>query len=182
MRFVSPRSFVPLMLVLAWILTGCEDKIKPSVLPTVDSRTLPQQESWDSHIALSDSGKVRAVIDAGYLCVYEGSRQTHMSNGVVVHFFGAEGEQTSVLTSREAVVDETTNNLEAIGNVLVVSSDSTKLRTEHLYWDNKKQLVHTPEFVRINSPTESLQGHGFESDQNLHNYRVFHPTGQALTK
>jgi LPS export ABC transporter protein LptC len=176
------RLVVAASLIASIWLAGCEEKIKPTVLPAVDSHTLPQQESWNSQITLSDSGKVRAVIDAGYLCVYEGSRQTQMSEGVVVHFFDSEGNQTSVLTSQKANVDEGTNNLEAIGNVLVVSSDSTKLRTEHLYWDDKKQLVHTPEFVRINSPTEALQGHGFESDQNLRRYKVFHPTGQALTK
>jgi LPS export ABC transporter protein LptC len=179
---MKPRLFVAASVVAFCGFTGCEEKIKPSVLPTVNSRTMPQQESWNSHITLSDSGKVRAVIEAGYLCVYEGSRQTQMSQGVVVHFFDTEGKQTSVLTSQQANVDEATNNLEAIGNVLVVSPDSTKLRTEHLYWDNKRQLVHTPEFVRINSPTEALQGHGFESDQNLRRYKVFHPTGQALTK
>jgi LPS export ABC transporter protein LptC len=179
---MNPRLFVAAALVALCGFTGCEEKIKPSVLPTVDSRNLPQQESWNSHITLSDSGKVRAVIDAGYLCVYEGSRQTQMSQGVIVHFFDTEGKQTSVLTSQQANVDEATNNLEAIGDVLVVSSDSTKLRTEHLYWDDKRQLVHTPAFVRINSPTEALQGHGFESDQNLRHYKVFRPTGQALTK
>ncbi len=179
---MKSRLLVTAAVAAVCCLTGCEDKIKPTVLPTVDSRTLPQQESWNSHITLSDSGKVRAVIDAGYLCVYEGSRQTQMSQGVVVHFFDTDGHQTSVLTSERANVDEATNNLEAIGNVLVVSSDSTRLRTEHLYWDNKKQLVHTPEFVRINSPTEALQGHGFESDQDLRHYKVFRPTGQALTK
>ncbi len=174
-------SFVPLLALLL-ILTACEDKIKPSVLPTVDSKTIPQEESWNSHIVLSDSGVVRAVIDAGYLEVPEGSQQTHMSDGVVVHFYDQNGGQTSVLTSNEAIVDESTDNLEATGNVLVVSSDSTRLRTQHLYWDNKKQLVHTPEFVRITSPTETLQGHGFESDQSLQHYKIFHPTGQALTK
>ncbi len=182
MMSMNLRLLAVLFLVASFWLTGCEEKIKPSVLPTVDSRTLPQQESWNSHIVLSDSGKVRAAIDAGYLCVYEGSQQTQMSEGVVVHFFDSEGKQTSVLTSERANVDEATNNLEAIGNVVVVSSDSTKLRTEHLYWDNKRQLVHTPEFVRINSPTEALQGHGFESDQNLRHYKIFRPTGQALTK
>jgi LPS export ABC transporter protein LptC len=123
---------------------------------------------------------VRAVIDAGYLRVYEGSQQTQMSEGVVVHFFNLDGEQTSVLTSKEAIVDERTNNLEAIGNVLVVSDDSSKLRTEHLYWDNQRRLVHTPEFVQMSSPKEKLQGHGFESDQSLHNYKIFHVTGQAV--
>jgi LPS export ABC transporter protein LptC len=168
---------VPLLAVL---FSACEEKIKPSILPAVDSKTIPQQESWNSHIVISDSGLVRAIIDAGYLRVFEGSQQTHMSEGVVVHFFDTDGKQTSVMTSREAIVDENTDNLEAIGNVLVVSDDSSKLRTEHLYWDNRRQLVHTPEYVQITSPKEKLQGHGFESDQNLRNYKVFHVTGQAV--
>jgi LPS export ABC transporter protein LptC len=176
-RFRVP-AFLSFLLVLA--LTGCEDKITPTVLPTVDSKNLPQEESWDNHIVISDSGRTRAVIDAGYLCVYEGSQQTHMSQGVVVHFYGSEGQQTSVLTSKEAVIDEGTNNLEAIGNVVVVSQDSTKLKTEHLYWDNLHQIVHTPEFVRITSPKEKLEGRGFESDQSLHNYKIYHVTGQAV--
>jgi LPS export ABC transporter protein LptC len=169
-----------IILFLAIVFAACEVKITPSVLPAIDSKTIPQQESWDSHIVISDSGLVRAVIDAGYLCVYEGSQQTHMSNGVVVHFFNSDGKQTSILTSKEAIVDESTNNLEAIGNVLVVSEDSTKLKTEHLYWDNKHQLVHTPEYVEITSPKEKLQGHGFESDQSLRNYKIFHVTGQSV--
>lgn len=176
---VRPIVLVSVTLI-ALVLVACEDKIKPSVLSTVDSKTIPQQESWNSHIVISDSGLVRAVIDAGYLRVFEGSQQTQMSDGVVVHFFDPQGKQTSVLTSREATVDETTNNLEAIGNVVVVSSDSTRLKTEHLYWDNQRQLVHTPEFVQITSPKEKLQGHGFESDQSLRNYKIFHVTGQSV--
>lgn len=174
------RATLFISLLVAVTFTACEEKITPSVLPTVNSKTIPQQESWNSRIVISDSGLVRAVIDAGYFCVYEGSPQTHMSEGVVVHFFNIEGKQTSVLTSKEAIVDESTNNLEAIGNVVVVSEDSSRLKTEHLYWDNKRQLVHTPEFVRISSPKEKLEGHGFESDQSLHNYKIFHVTGQSV--
>ncbi|MBI5464129.1 MAG: LPS export ABC transporter periplasmic protein LptC [Ignavibacteriales bacterium] len=163
-------------------LIGCEEKIKPSVLSTVDSRTLPQQESWNSRIVISDSGRVRAVVNAGYLRVFENSNLTHLSEGVTAHFFDREGQQTSVMTSSEGTVDETTNNLEAWGNVLVVSTDSTKLRSEKLYWDNVRQLIHTPEFVRIVSPKEKLQGHGLESDQSLKNYRIFRVTGEAQTE
>ena len=166
---------------LALLSAGCEDKIKPTVLPTVDSRTIPSQESWNSNIVISDSGRVRAVIDAGYLRVYEDQRKTHMSEGVTVHFFNEQGVETSVMTSKEGTVDEATNNLEASGNVVVTSSDKSTLKTEKLYWDNKRALIHTPEFVYINSPKERLQGHGFESDQNLKNYRVFRVTGQART-
>jgi len=172
------RIWVPAAAV-AMLLAGCEEKIKPSVLPSVDSRTLPQQESWNSRIVISDSGRTRAVIDAGYIRVYESSKQTEMSQGVVVHFFDPDGHQTSVLTSDEGTVDEGTNNLAAYKHVLVVSENARRLSTEKLYWDNAKQLIHTPEFVRIVSPKEKVQGHGLESDQSLRNYRIFRATGES---
>jgi LPS export ABC transporter protein LptC len=158
---------------------GCEEKTLPSVISTVDSRTLPQQESWNSTIVVSDSGRISAIIDAGYIRVSDVSRQTQMSQGVKVRFFNREGKQTSVLTSDEGSVDEATNNLEARKNVVVVSSDLSRMTTELLFWDNQRQLIYTPEYVQIRTAKEKLQGHGFESNQSLKNYRVFHVTGQT---
>ncbi len=105
-----------------------------------------------------------------------------MNEGVRVRFFNPEGAMTSVLTSDEGTVDEATNNLEARRNVYVVSSDSVKLWSEVLYWDNRRQLIHTPENVRIVSPKERLQGRGFESDQGLRNYRIFSVTGESRSQ
>jgi LPS export ABC transporter protein LptC len=160
-------------------LVGCEDKIQPSIISTIDSRTLPQQESWNSTIVVSDSGRVSAIINAGYIRVSELSQQTQMSKGVKVHFYNREGKQTSLLTSEEGSVDESTNNLEARKNVIVVSSDSSRMTTEQLFWDNQRQLIHTPEYVQITTAKEKMQGHGFESDQSLKHYRVFRVTGQT---
>jgi LPS export ABC transporter protein LptC len=168
---------VSFMLLLG--IAGCEEKIKPAVLSTVDSRTLPQQESWNSTITVSDSGRVSAIIWAGYIQVFETSRKTYMSKGVKVRFFDPQGEQTSVLTSEEGTVDEATNNLEAHNHVIVVSRDSSRMSTEQLYWDNLRQLIYTLDFVRIKTVKEQLQGHGFESDQSLKHYRIFRVTGQT---
>jgi LPS export ABC transporter protein LptC len=164
---------------VALLSIGCEEKIQPSVISTVDSRTLPQQESWNSTIVVSDSGRINAIINAGYIRVSELSRQTQMSQGVKVRFFNPDGRQTSVLTSDEGTVDEGTNNLEARKNVVVVSSDSSHMTTEQLFWNNQRQLIYTPEYVQITTVKEKMQGHGFESDQNLKHYRVFQVTGQT---
>jgi LPS export ABC transporter protein LptC len=161
---------------------GCEEKIRPSVISTIDSRTLPQQESWNSTIVVSDSGRISAIILAGYIRVFESDQQTQMSQGVRVRFFNPQGKQTSVLTSEEGSVDETTNNLEARKNVVVISSDSSHMTTEQLFWDNQRQLIYTPEYVQITTAKEKLQGRGFESDQSLKHYRIFRVTGQSRTE
>jgi len=62
---------------------------------------------------------------------------------------------------------------------VVVSSDSSRMTTEQLFWDNQRQLIFTPAFVKITTAKEKLQGHGFESDQSLKHYRIFHVTGQT---
>jgi hypothetical protein len=66
----------------------------------------------------------------------------------------------------------------------VVSSDSSRLKTEDLLWDNRRQLIYTPknEYVEITTPKEKLQGHGFESDQYLRNYRIFSVTGESRSQ
>ncbi|MFZ1977573.1 MAG: LPS export ABC transporter periplasmic protein LptC [Bacteroidota bacterium] len=177
-RFGKVLAFFSFLL----LLPSCEEKIKPSILATVDSRSLPQQESWNSTITVSDSGKIRAIIRAGNLRIYDSTQQTELRNGVYVRFFGETGQETSHLTSDEGTVDENTNDLEAIKNVLVVSSDSSHLRSEHLFWSDKRQLIFTPDFVSITTPKEKLQGHGFESDQNLKHYRIFQVSGKAQSQ
>lgn len=178
----APRWIIPLWsAVLVIALPSCGEKIKPSVLPGLDPSTLPQQESWNSTILLSDSGRIEARIHAGYIQKFQGPQETRMSEGIVVHFYNTSGQQTTTLTAREGKVNEQTNDLEALGNVVVVSDDSTRLRSERLFWDNRRNLIHTPDFVTINSPREKVQGHGFESDQRLRNYRIFRVTAQVRT-
>jgi len=165
--------------ILFVMMHGCEEKIKPSVLPGLDSKTIPQQESWNSTIVISDSGRVQARIRAGYIQKFDGPQDTKLSEGVTVFFYNDAGKQTSVMTAREGKVNEQTYSIEANGDVLVVADDSTKLRSERLFWDNKRQLIYTTEYVYVASPREKVQGRGFESDQRLRNYRIFKVTAQV---
>jgi len=161
---------------------GCEEKVKPTVLSDVTGAQLPSQESWNSTITFSDSGTVKAIVHAGHIYSFDNSSATHLDSGVLVDFFDELGHHTTTLTSKQGMVDEGTNNLEATGNVVVKSDSGTVVYTEKMLWNNQRQLIHSPEFVRIVSPKERLQGTGFESDHNLRNYRIFRVTGTAESK
>jgi len=182
MRMRRSTSLFQLIVVLTVLAAGCGEKIKPSVIPGLDVKNLPQQESWNSTILVSDSGRVEARIRAGYIQKYDPPQATKMSEGIVVYFYNDSGQQTSILTAKQGTVNEQTYDLEAIGDVLVVSDDSTHLRSERLFWDNQRHLIHTPEYVYVTSPREKVQGRGFESDQRLRNYRIFKVTAQVQGK
>ncbi|MBN8571587.1 MAG: LPS export ABC transporter periplasmic protein LptC [Ignavibacteria bacterium] len=46
-----------------------------------------------------------------------------------------------------------------------------------MLWKNKTQKVYSDVFVRITTPKEIIEGVGFESDQNLTNYKIYQVSG-----
>ena len=171
----NTRLFI--LIILAVVLIGCEGKVSPP-LSTLNPQELPSQESWNTQVVFSDSGITRAVLHAGHVRRYDKTLLTLMDSGVKVDFYNTLGLHTSVLTSQRAQVDDKTNDMIAEGNVVVVSDSGTTVTTEKMYWDNKNRKVHSDLFVRVVSPTEIIQGVGFEADQNLSNYTIYKTSGQ----
>jgi len=166
-------------LVALAVWSGCEEKVKPSVV-ALSQGEIPSQESWRSTVILSDSARVKAVVWAGHIASFGQQRLTELEDSVHVDFYNSKEEHTSLLTARRGKVNDATQDFEAHENVVVISDSGTILRTDRLFWTNKDQKIHTDAFVDIVSPTEHIMGTGLISDQNLKNYRIFKVTGQSL--
>ncbi len=159
---------------------GCEEKIRPDVIPLTQAE-IPDQESWNSTVRFSDSARVKAVLWAGHIANFAGQKTTVLTDSIHVDFYNEEEVHTSVLTARRGKVNDQTQDFEAHENVVVHSDSGTVLRTDRLFWDNAGRKIHTDAFVDIASPTEHIMGHGMVSDQSLRNYRIFRVTGQRTT-
>lgn len=170
-----------LIVVLSvFCLIGCsEEKIKPAIVSSGVGQDPPSQESWNSKIVFTDSGRITGILHAGHISMYEMQKFTLLDSGITVDFYDQQQRHTSVLTARRGRVNDLNHDFEAHENVVVVSDSGTVLKTEDLYWNNKVQKINTPSFVDITSPTEHIQGHGFESDQTLKHYTIFKVTGQS---
>ncbi len=164
----------------AAILAGCEEKLRPSLVPIQNE--IPSQESWRSRVLFSDSARVKAILWAGHIAVYTASRFTLLDDSIHVDFFNDAGQHSSTLTARRGKVNDATRDFEADDHVVVVSDSGTTLKTNQLFWNNADRTIHTEAFVDISSPTEHIMGTGMVSDQGLKNYRIFRVTGQAVTK
>ncbi len=154
------------------IFSACEEKAKPA-LSGLRPDQLPTQESWNSKVTFSDSGRVRAILQAGHIRMFEEEVETLIDSGLVVDFYDRTGKHSSRLTARRGRVDDNTRDLEAFENVVFRSDSGTVVETEYIFWSNELKKVRGDRFVTITSAAERLQGYGFEADQDLRNYTVF---------
>ncbi len=158
---------------------GCEQRIRPSVVEGITGDEMPDQESWDSTIIVSDDGVISAIIRAGYIAVFNDKMVTLLENGVHVDFYNEEGHKTSTLVSDRGEVNDETNDISGFGNVIIEGEDGTILESEEIHWTNETERIHTDVFVKITSPDEIIQGYGMESDASLSNYTIYRVTGQT---
>jgi len=169
------KFFLPILLLLS--LISCTGKdVKPKVDSSFVVEELPAQESWNSTVFFTDSGKTVAILYTGHLQLFNTRKETILDDGVKVEFFNSLEVRTTTLTSKRGRVDERTNDLFAIDSVVAVNDSGIVVKTDELKWRNKDKKIASDKFVTIDSPDEHIEGYGFESDQHLRNYVIYNIT------
>jgi LPS export ABC transporter protein LptC len=171
------RYITLIIFTILLTFSGCiKENVKPQIDTSIIPGEIPDQESWKSQIFFTDSGKTRAVLDAGHLRVFAKSKETFLDSNIKVDFFNKSEIHTSTLTSKRGRVDEITNNLFAFDSVVVVNDSGVVIRSEEMMWRNKDSKIVSDKYVTIVSPKEKIEGYGFQSDQGLHNYVIYNIT------
>jgi LPS export ABC transporter protein LptC len=170
------RKRLLLVVVILLIIAGCE-RIEERSAPSGSHKDLPEQESWESEIILSQSGRTTAIVQAKHLTK---SQQTvEIDEGLKVDFFNKDGSHSSVLTAAKGTIDQRTNNLKATGNVVLISDEGSQLRTEQLMWDNRRGKVLAEGEVTISTEQMSETGTGFEAYPDLKRWSMKQVTGRS---
>jgi LPS export ABC transporter protein LptC len=177
-RKLLRRTIVLLAITpIFFLLTSCSTKeVKPSTAPIIASDDLPSQTSAHTRMSFSSGGKIRAVMNAKGVRTFEQKRYTLLDSSVHVDFFDRDGNHSSILISHRAFIDDNTHNMTAYDSVRVLSDSGTLIETDSLLWDNTTHKLRSDAFVRITEKSGRItRGHGFESDQDLINYKILLP-------
>ena len=167
------KKFLVLFLGAVFLIGCNSEKVKPVVKQDINSREIPAQESWNSTIVMTDSGKTKAILKTGHLRMMAQAQETIFDDGLQVDFYNRIQVKSTTLTSKRGRVDDKTKNLFAYENVIAKNDSGVVLQTEELMWDNNRSKIMTDKFVTIVTRTEKMQGYGFESDQFLRNYIIY---------
>ena len=160
----------------AFLILGCSSSEEKKIGETREG--LPDAESWNATITLTNKGAKRAVIKSGHLEKYQQRQYILLDQNVDADFFNDEEVFTTNLKSLVAEIDEEEDFLVAIGNVVVLTDSGVTLFTDTLSWDNQKEKVFTSDSVIfITEKKDTLYGIGFESDIELNNWKILQPTG-----
>lgn len=158
--------------LLTCVVAACQQSSSP---PAAKATVVPDsadQVLFGVKFFLTDGGIRRAELVADTAYMYEDNTRTDLR---VVHttFFKTGGEKDAVLTSKTGTYNVRLGNMEARGNVVVVSTDGRKLTTPHLRYDPAKNEISSDStFKLIESGGRTTEGVGFLADPDLNNVRV----------
>ncbi len=162
----------------AILFCACEndiEKIKTFSAP----ENLPTVEATNIETLFTDSGEVRFFLKAPKLLRFEneGIAYVEFPEGIQLIKYNEDQEIISSITADYAKQFEKEKKWEAKNNVIATNARGDTLKTEHLIWEEDKELIHTEEFVRIIREDQIITGIGFTSDQSLQNWRIKNPKG-----
>ena len=157
------------------LLFSCDEKNNGD-LPS--SEGIPDQESWGVTIIMTHDGLMRAEVKSGHLKKYNEQEHIVLDSSVVVDFFDIQERHTSTLFSEKAEINEKSNDMLAIGNVIAKSDSGITLFSETLTWTAENENLFTKDSIMITTlDKDTLFGKGFESDADLENWRIINPSG-----
>jgi LPS export ABC transporter protein LptC len=161
---------------LLFILSGCT-RLSPPPPEGPPVEEFPEQELYDAEIKFFSNDRLQTVLTAGRVRKFQQRHVILLDSGVIVNFFDETGKHTTTLWADSGTANETTKAMEARGHVVAVSDSGERLETSVLRWDDKTRRVATDAAVKISTPTDTLYGIGFRSDQNLRNWTIDKPQG-----
>lgn len=154
------------LVVLCLGVSACQDT---GATPPVTAKAAPDtadQTMFGVRLVLSDHGVQRALMQADTAFTYEDNTHTELRN-VRSTFFSETGVKNATLTSRQGTYNVRTGNMEARGNVVVISEDGRRLETPQLRYDPGRNEISGDSVFVLTRPGDVLEGIGFLTDPNL---------------
>ena len=168
----------PGLLALALLLAGCEKKAATGPMLVY---TGPLMETSNVRTLVSDSAKLKYELTAPLEQQFDNSDMVY-PHGAKVIFYSADGRKTVVntITAKYAKYEKAKNLYTMRGDVQVNNvPEQQRLHTEEMFYDKAKQVIYTDTamFVKVETPTEYIDGYGLTANQNFSRYSIKRPTG-----
>jgi LPS export ABC transporter protein LptC len=134
----------------------------------------PDEQTKDVTIYYSDSAKIKMKLVSPLMERYTKSSGdfTEFKDGLEVFFYSDSGTLDNFVRANYAKHLTEEKKMIAKHDVVAKNNLGDMLNTEHLVWDQEKQLFYSDEFVKITTKDEIIYGDGFEANEDFSKYKI----------
>jgi len=173
---------VTVVMMVGLLFISC----KSSDVETIKSFThppgSPEVVADNLHLQYSDSAVIRFSLECPKLLIYQDEEEPYQEypEGFKIVQYDRNKKITSCITALYGKYYEKKELYEAKQNVIAVTEKGDSLKTELLYWDQKKEMIYSDQFVKIIQKEQIITGVGFESDLQMKKWKIIKPKGTVV--
>lgn len=173
---MKQRVFGWIVLVAAFGAIGCNGVDAPTGEGYQD---LPADQVLTGvHQTYTSNGVRSAVGTFDTVFRFTDSSKVHL-RGVNLRMFDEMGQQTATVTSTSGVLNDATNEMVAIGNVVLITNNLRKIETEELHYDPNTRRMWSDVTTKHTYEGRVQIGDSFQSDDQFTRVVVQNPRGDV---
>lgn len=186
-RLSKIRRFLPVVTFLSlMLLCGCHEEDKLGVVRSIDTKNRPQLSTRNVSTLISDSGYTKYKVLTPLWNIYgqQGEKDPYWDfpEGVYLRQLDKDLKEVSMVAADSACYFPNKKIWELYGRVEIDQKDKAYFYSDRIFFDDRMKLIYSDTFIHIKTPTQILEGVGFESNMTLTKYRVIKPTGMFPTQ
>lgn len=173
-KYITTTIFVVVMFLF---IVSCGKKDENLISMKFDPEIMPSMVTDSVETLISDSGKTRYKIIADVWEIYDKAKEPFwfFPEGFYLERYD-ENFNIEATVVADTAWRYTTKSLWRIkGNVEVKNMQGHEFRSDELFWDQNAATVYSDKYIEIKRGELELKGYGFESNQQMTDYRIRKP-------
>ena len=170
-------TIVFIAVVMLFFYTACSNKNKDLVDIQYDPETVPSMNTDSVTMLVSDSGITRYKLVTDNWLVFDKAKEPYwfFPKGIYIERFDSIFQVEATIKADSAWRYTDVLLWRVKGNVDIRNMEGEMFLSDELFWDEQSQRVYSDKYIEIKRGDTELKGYGFESNQQMTEYRIFRP-------
>ncbi len=177
MRKLLRSLLISLLILLSLAIIGCETTSK---LPDVDmDREAPDENSKNVEMKKYSGDKLEYLLKAKTITRYYEKQRTIADSVYIITVEEGTGI-ISTVTCDTTIIDDKSNIIRGVGNVIFKYGDIRRIETELAFWDRTRDRIICPGEVDFWDENTYLSGQNLETNSKLEMTKMEKVSGEGV--
>jgi LPS export ABC transporter protein LptC len=182
MKFSGIYKSMPFLMMVTLFFISCQSSDVETIKSFSHPPGSPEVVTDNMLLLYSDSAVIRYKLECPKLLIYQDEEEPYneFPQGFKITQYDRNKNVTSCISASYGKKYEKKELWEAKQNVVAVNEKGDSLKTELLYYDEKKGQIYSDQFVKIIQKEQIITGIGFESEIQMKKWKIIQPKGTVV--